>query len=248
MLKKILAGLLAMVMVMSFAACSEKENGSNNEATATTDMWKSEIVYETTAPYETEEPTEDPTVEGTEPATESVVPVGNNSGNTYINEFIGIRCTLDENWVLMTNEEIRAQNESILGMVGGDYEEMISFASSLYDMMAINVNEMDTVAVTLEMYNASTALMSEEQIIAASKDMTVATLESMGFEIEAADVVTVQFAGAEHAALMITGNLLGTPIYECAVVIKRGDFYALIAACTWVEDGCMDVLNMFQPI
>ena len=77
MLKKILAGVLALVMVLSFAACSEKKENSSKkdqETTATTDQWNSEVVIATTAPYETEEPT----VEATEPAVENGFSIGTN--------------------------------------------------------------------------------------------------------------------------------------------------------------------------
>ena len=247
MLKRILAGVLALVMVLSFAACSEKkESGSkkDKETTATTDMWNSEVVVETTAPYETEEPT----VEATEPAAENGFSIGTNSGNTYMSEFIGVKCTLDENWVLMTDEEIRAQNEATLGLLGDEYEKLLANAVNAYDMMATNVNEMDTVAVLLEKLSGVNVLLTEVQYIEASKDMAVAGLEQMGFTIEAADVITVQFAGAEHTALSITGNYLGVPVYECVVAVKCGEYVACVTACTWLENTCMDVLNLFQPI
>ena len=247
MLKRILAGVLALAMALSFAACSEKKESrskKDKETTATTDQWNSEVVIATTAPHETEEPT----VETTEPATESGFAIGTNSGNTYKSEFIGIQCTLDANWVLMTDEEIRAQNEATLGMLGDEYEKLLANAVNAYDMMATNVNEMDTVAILLEKLSGVNALLTEVQYIEASKDMAVAGLEQMGFTIEAADVITVQFAGAEHAALSITGNYLGVPVYECVVAVKCGEYVACVTACTWLENTCMDVLNLFQPI
>ena len=114
-------------------------------------------------------------------------------------------------------------------------------------MMATHVNGMDTISVVMEKLNVATLLITEEQYLNLSKDGAVGSLQSMGFTIDSAEVVKLQFAGAEHYALNIAGNFSGVPIYETLVAIKCNGYVVAITVATWIENTCADVLNQFQP-
>ena len=172
--------------------------------------------------------------------------LGYSTGRTYRNEFIGIQCTLDSNWTFMTDEEIRAQNETTLGLVGDNYAEAIKSASILYDMMATHSNGMDTVGVVLEKPNVATLLLSEEEYLIASKEDAVGSLESLGITVSSAEVVKIKFAGAEHYALKVAGRFTGYNVYECMVAIKCNGYVAVVTACTWDTNTTMDIISQFE--
>ena len=172
--------------------------------------------------------------------------LGYSTGRTYRNEFIGIQCTLDENWTFMTDEEIQTQNETTLGLVGDNYAEAIKSASILYDMMATHSNQQDTVGVVLEKPNAATLLLSEEAYLNASKDDAVGSLESLGITVSSAEIVKIKFAGAEHYALKVAGRFTGYNVYECMVAIKCNGYVAVVTACTWDTNTTMDIISQFE--
>ena len=113
-------------------------------------------------------------------------------------------------------------------------------------MMATHANQMDTLGVVMEKLSGINLLISEEQYLAASKDGAVGALESMGITVTAAEVVKIQFAGAEHYALTVEGNYLGIDVYECLVAVKCNGYIVAVTACTWDTNTCMDILNQFQ--
>ena len=225
-----------MAMMLSFAACGLPVN----------------IRGDVTPNPATNAPTEATAEATTEATTEPVVTepqfdIGSTAGGTYKNAFIGIQCTLDENWTFKTDEEIQAHNEATLGLMGDAYKEALANATVVYDMMATHVNGMDTINVVMEKLSAAALLITEEQYLNLSKDGAVGGLQSMGFTIDSAEVVKLQFAGAEHYALNITGSYAGVPIYETLVAMKCNGYIVGITVATWLENTCADVLNQFQP-
>ena len=224
MYKKLLTCLLALSLVLSFAACGQPAN----------------IRGEVT-PNSTTEATTAPAV------TEPQFSIGSATGNTYKNTFIGIQCTLDSNWVFKTDEEMKAVNESVVGVIGDQYEAALANATVVQDMMATHANQMDTVNVVLEKLGAASLLITEEQYLNLSKESTVNALTAMGMTIASAEISTVKLAGQDHACLNIVGSYSGIPLYEKLVVIKCGGYIACITTCTWLEDTCQSILDQFQP-
>ena len=227
MLKKFLACLLTLALMLSFAACGQ-----------TTDI-RGEVSSNTNAATQPQETTV--------PPTEAEFEIGSSTGNTYKNQFIGIQCTLDANWVFKTDEEIRAQNQATLGLVGDEYKDLLANAAIVYDMVAVHTNQMDTVNVVMEKMSVANLLMTEEQYLNLSKDSAVGGLQSMGFTVDKAEVTKIQFAGAEHAALTLEGSFSGIAFYETMVVVKCNGYIACITVGTWIENYCADIINQFQP-
>ncbi len=57
---------------------------------------------------------------------------------------------------------------------------------------------------------------------------------------------TVSFAGADHAALKLTGEIQGIPLCETIVLVKNGPYIFVITAATFYEDATADLLALFQ--
>lgn len=221
MMKKIFAIVLALTLVLSLAACdlSPDVRGDVNPKPAGA----------TTAEDEPE------------------LSVGSSTSNTYKNEFIGIQCTLDSEWTFKTDAEIQEINKTTAGMMGDDYKDVITNMAVIQDMMATHSNQMDTVNVVLEKLSGINALISEEQYCNLSKDATVQALASMGMNITSSEVVKIQFAGEEHAAITIAGDYAGLAIYECVVAVKCNGYIACVSVATWMENNCQEILNQFTP-
>ena len=234
-MKKLFACLLTVALLLSFAACGQPDD------------IRGDVTPNTTTQATTEATTETTTEATTEATTEPEFSIGSSTGNTYKNEFIGIQCTLDGNWIFKTDAEIQAINEATLGLVGEEYKNMLANATVLQDMFATHVNGMDTVNVVLEKLSLASALLSEEQYMNLAKDSAVNALASMGLTIVSSDVTKVQLAGKEHTALVVEANIAGFTIYEYMVVIKCNGYIACVTVATWNENTCLDILSKFEP-
>lgn len=235
MFKKLLVCLLTLTLLLSFAACGQPSDVRGDVTPNTT----TETTVETT--------TETTTEATTEATTQRSFSIGSSTGNTYKNEFIGIQCTLDSNWIFKTDAEIQTINEVTMGLVGEEYKDILANATVIQDMMATHTNGLDSVNVVLEKLNAAALLLSEEQYLQLAKDSAVNALASMGLTIVSSDITKVQLAGNEHAALVVEANIGGYTIYEYMVVIKCNGYIACVTVATWNENTCLDVLSKFEP-
>ena len=235
-MKKFLALLLVVSMVLGLAACGD---GTQNNTETTEEM--TEFLVE-----EIEESLGEEIFGGATEEIPQAFFTGSSTGNTYWNEFIGIRCDLDLNWAFVTDNELHIQNQTNLDVTGNDYLDNLPDSAEIYDMLAYHSNEADGVGVTLVKLSAADLLTTEEQYLAAIKDPTVEAMAENGITIDSAQIIKIQFAGEEHTALTMEGGYIGYDVYEYLVAIKCDGFMACVTVCTWDENTCMDVLNQFE--
>ena len=233
MFHKMGALLLACALLVTMSACSGG-SGSSIRGNVTP--------AQTTAPETTVPETTVP--ETTEPA----FSVGTSSGNRYENTFLGIGCTLDENWTFLTDEQIRENNSAAADMMAEEYQELVSEASVVYDMMANHSNEVDTVSLNMEKLTGAALLIGEEQYAQLSLEGLEGSLTSMGVENIQTKVEQISFAGGTHTCIRLVGEFSGIKVYEALVCYKRGGYMALACACTWLEDGTQAILDCFYAL
>ncbi len=174
--------------------------------------------------------------------------VGSSSANRYKNEFIGIGVEFDDKWVFKTDEEIKEINKAAIGMLGDDYAEVVESASVLTDMYATNVNETDTVNVSLEKLMGVNLMISEEDYVEASLPSLKGGLESMGITNLEVKTGTTEFAGKTHAFVELKGKYADVDLYEAVVVVKCSGYVAVIAACTWGENTTGNIISQFYAL
>lgn len=186
-----------------------------------------------------------------EPATEAASPMlslGSSRGNHYSSSYLGIQCTLDDSWTFLSDEEIREQNNLTQELLGEKYQKELESADTLQDMMATQVDGVNTINITLTKLSGAELFASEEDCARAAKDVAVDGLGEMGITVVFADVAEVTFAGEKHYCLQISGTYMGYEVYETTVCMKRGNYMAAINACTWITNETAELLNYFEAI
>lgn len=228
--KRIFAGILALCMAAAcFAGCVKSE--SSVRGTVTKDQ--KETQPETTVPETTAGPE---------------LSLGSTSGNRWENEFIGIGCKLDENWIFMSDEEIRQNNQLANDLVGDEYKEALESADVIYDMMASHANGTDTVSASMEKLSGAALLINEETYIELSKESLEGTIISMGVENVQTTAEEITFAGESHYGIRLEGEYSGIKIYETLIAVKCSGYMACVTVCTWVEDGTQEILDCFYGL
>ena len=125
MMKKWMTMILSFMMALLLVACSGAEEDVRGEQS------------------------ESETIE------EKEFSMGETDGLVYENKFIGIGCTLEDDWYFYTDDEIMALNNYTAGVAGEEYVEIMEGSDLIYDMYAMNDNQYDNINVNLEKMNRS---------------------------------------------------------------------------------------------
>lgn len=277
-MKKKMIALLLAVTVLCITACGAKdevvEATINEPAPVVTASEEGEIdpvaQVETAEVVEEEvteedvlevEPVEETEVEsedgteadgasdaGSELEAEDDVSLGTNDGTIYENAYFGIGCKLDDQWVMQTDEQILELNNLVADKVSDKFAEVFESGVVITDMMATNVNQVDTVNTGIEKLNGVAMLVDENKYIELSDPQVVEMLGSMGIENITSTRMETEVAGKKRATLLIQGEYSGVPVYEKMVCIKKSGYMFVMTACTWGEDKTDEVLSNFYEI
>ena len=251
-MKKVLCLLLALLLLL--AGCGTAEPGGRIEAPEATEGKTSTII-----PAE-QETTEAP-VEETEAVQEQgdkEVSLGRMEGGTYINEYIGMACTLDSNWSYYTAEELQVLPENTKEMFSDSaIAETLEQYTQITDMMAENVNDFTNIGVQYTQLPMAErvlyAMMSEEELIDTvldtQRETLIQTMESAGYQINKLEKKTVTFLGETRTALYIESQLQGLNVYQVQLMdYNLGKYAVNITFTSILEDKTDDLLALFYKV
>ncbi len=237
-MKKLIAIMLAALMVLSLAACGEEPALTTIPITtaATTEPTTVPTTAPTTVPETTEAVIEGPKL-------------GTVEGNTYTNAFLGITATLDADWAFANEEEMaQIRGMTVEAMTDESLAEMLETSGTVMDMYAMDAQGRN-INIVLENLNIiQTIALTEKAYAESASDQVPATLEGMGCENVTTEVTEISFAGQTHAALKIYARIMGTDIYETLVMVKQGNYIACITVTSFVEDTTTEILDLFAEI
>lgn len=220
-MKKLFVLLLALVVVMTFAACGGEENIRGEQK-----------------------------VEGSSSA-ENVSDVnsdeefsfGDVSGLNYENKFIGIGCNLDSEWTFYTDEQIKELNNIAMDAVGEEVEELIKDADVVYDMYAERNGGLDNINVNLEKINpVQLALIDIEENYIKIAPTLVTGYENMGFTNITYETGSVNIDGREFACLNVGSEIQGIKMYQSIISVKCSGYLANITFTTAGENTIDDLV------
>lgn len=235
-MKKILALLLALLMVVSLAACGLSEE--DIRGTVTSDVNTLEDADAQTDDTDTDSADE-----------EKEFSVGTSSGLVYENKFIGVGCELPNDWSFYTEEQIRQVNNVTEDLVGEEYEELISQAQLVYDMCASSSDQLSSVNVILEKSDiVSVAAFdletSGDTIVEAATD----ALAQLGATDITHTVSTTSFAGDDAQCLNLEMKLNGVDFYQKQVYVKTYNYITSITVASTDIDVCDEIFESFYSL
>ena len=228
-MKKIIALLLAALMMFMLVSCGDDTNVrgelGGNDAT------NSDAAASESTDSETD------------------LELGSSSNNTYENKFLGIGCKLDSNWTFLSDAEIREANNLTQDLLDDELAEQLENASVIYDMQATKADSSANIVLNIEKIGSlSGALMSEEEYANSTLDGLKSGLESAGLSNIEASVTSVTFAGKEHAAIVVIGEAYGVKVYEKIVCFKKGKYVAAVAFASYNDDTTDEMLSYFYAL
>lgn len=174
--------------------------------------------------------------------------LGEFSDGIYTNDFLGIRCEVEEGWTVYSDAQLAQLNGLVLDtMTDADIVEQLKKSSVAHLFYATADGGHRSVNVVLEnvgVFNG--VLMDEEMYMSVAVEQLPGTLQSMGLTDVTAKAVTASFAGKRHAAVQIHGMFSGVDFYEKIVCIKFGNYFGLVTVASYHEDQTDALLKMFK--
>ena len=185
-----------------------------------------------------------------QPEQERAFEIGKVEGTTYKNSYIGIGCTLESGWEIMTKEELLELNELSVGAIDDEaIQAAMKEAEVFYDFYAQAEDGMSNINIVFEKLNPENGeLLSEEAYVDASVTGMTQALPAAGFSNVNVEKTNDIFAGAQHFGMRITGSVQGIAVYQRVIVIRKGDYAVCIAISTFLEDTTDAVAAKFFKI
>lgn len=236
--KKLFALMLALAMLTAMAGCGSEPKGSVSPGDSSGSGASS-------TPAPTPEPTPEP---------EDDLELGSTVGGTYENDFAGIGCKLDESWTYLSEEEILQANEMTIDSVDDDeLAELLSDKGTFFDMMATSEEGLASVNVVVENLGLiyGTVLDTGGYV-----DITLKSLEGqlskMGLNVSSCEKESLNFCGKSTDGIYVSGTMsaegIEVEMYERVACVKAGTYMFVITACTYFEDGTLDILDRFYAV
>lgn len=242
-MKKHLAFLLALCMLLSLCACGGTSAAPEEEHTPEAKQAAHAAASEGSSPKEAED----------------AFTLGSVNGNSYINEFFGVACEFDSSWTVADRATLNVMSGIVEAVVSeGKYRELLENSNVVYDLYAyhegmfgVEPND-DSVNANISKLDDSLALIATEQdLVDNAADAVCVVLSQTGITVNSCDKINVVFAGAKHPALYLTCEYDDDAFFELITCIKRDDYCYCITASSahcaafGVGDHTIDILSMF---
>lgn len=182
-------------------------------------------------------------------STDKEFSAGVTDGNTYTNEYFGFAATLDENWTMLTKDQITQITGQTAEILDDDnLAEMYEDGKVVMEMYGVR-SDNSTVNITVEnLGTINGAKYDESGYVDESLKQLPDQLSAGGFTDIKTEKTTVTFAGTEHDGITITASVQSTAVHEVLACVKVGNYVAVITAVTFGDSNPSEILDLFKAI
>ena len=231
-MKKLLAILLALAMVMSLAACGSEPADDDKK-----DKDNKKEVVETT-----EEPTEEET---TEPVTEEnpeQICRGVINGDAYVNPYIGLKFTKPSEWTYSTDEEIAATLGIGLEALNAPdgYAELLEEMGSVYDMRVEDGDGISSVMVLIEKPNGIEAEAYLNMLVQGLEYQSAVSYTQIG------EYETVSLGRNDYVKATFSATASGVTMQQAYYVCNVNEYTVTVISTVFGEVTLESVEAMFS--
>ena len=236
MKKRLFAMLLIAVLVLTGCSSRRETVEGRVEAPRNTEAQK-----ETKAPAETENP----------------LSLGRMEGGSYVNEYVGFGCDLDESWVFYSAEELQQMPEMVKEAVSGsELGDALDAMNQFTDVMAENVDAMVNFNVLYQKLSAqerlANAILTEEEMVDGILDLQDQMADAYaqaGILVETMEKKEVFFCGEKRFAILTSSTIEGVPYYTLQFFNHNlGSHSVTLTLASYFENNTDDMLDLFYEV
>lgn len=182
-------------------------------------------------------------------STDKEFSAGVTDGNTYTNEYFGFAATLDENWTMLTKDQITQITGQTAEILDDDnLAKMYDDGKVVMEMYGVR-SDNSTVNITVEnLGTINGAKYDESGYVVESLKQLPDQLSAGGFTDIKTEKTTVTFVGTEHDGITISANVQSTAVHEVLACVKVGNYVAVITAVTFGDSNPSEILDLFKAI
>ena len=182
-------------------------------------------------------------------STDKEFSAGVTDGNTYTNEYFGFAATLDENWTMLTKDQItQVTGQTAEALDDDNLAKMYDDGKVVIEMYGVR-SDNSTVNITVEnLGTINGAKYDESGYVDESLKQLPDQLSAGGFTDIKTEKTTVTFAGTEHDGITITASVQSTAVHEVLACVKVGNYVAVITAVTFGDSNPSEILDLFKAI
>ena len=219
-MKKFIALLLALTMVLCLAACDGKNDSSETKSAAANTPKDSKTTTTAAAP-------------ATESGNSTQIR-GEMRDGVYVNETLKLRIPTPDGWTVYTDEQIaQANNLTAEAFKDTDISEYLKKSGNLIDMMMGTVAG-DSINLVIQPANPLLSAISDEDVFAATEAEYKAQFQAAGLNITNWETVTMQVGGEDRTVLHLTVDVSGISFEEYQVWYRDSADYTGILTLTVV--------------
>lgn len=234
-MKKFLAILMALALVLSLAACGEKAAPTTESTTEATTESTTESTSE-----ETSESTEEPAATINK---EVASYLGTVENNVYVNEAAGFSFTPAEGWTLLDMEQVQQLNTIDLTSIvdAADLKDALSTAQ-IIPLYAGN-DDGDNFGATMSVLSEEEATMTEEELIESLIPQLEQAYASMGYTVENIEAGKVLVGDVEKACINQTMTVNDVTVYQAQIYFL---FDGICYTVTYSSQNADTINNAFM--
>lgn len=195
--------------------------------------------------------------------TQSTMSLGSIENGIYSNEYAGIACALNDNWVYASAQELQDLPDNISELFADtELADQVADSTVFVDMRAENTEEMLSININFiklgMIERLQAALLSEEEFVDGTlqtqKDMLISAYAQAGILVSSMEKVTVTFLGEEHFALktqvvLHTEYGIDIPAFFLQITnYKLGSYGMTLTVSSYVEDNTQSMLDLFYAL
>lgn len=236
-MKKLLALLLCLALVLSFAACSPVTNddvrGSVTQKPSVNNSDATDSTPDEDAPE---------------------FSIGVNTGNKWENSYLGLGCELGEEFTFYDNdeqiEELNRNTMASLGeSLGEDYLESIKDLDFFYDMYVTTEDASSTINVMIENHTALELVgFDAKKTLEQNLPSLKTSYEGMGYENVQVSLTSVTLAGKAFPAAKLTAEINGLTATAYSAMGRVGNHLYSIAIFSFDPVKLEELINSFYVV
>lgn len=250
-IKKILAVLLALAMLMSFAACGDNDKEDVKGSIALGDLDEDDVLSEDDEDEDKDKDEKDDDEDEEEDEEEDEkkdddFEIGKTKSGKYENEFIGIGCKIPSGWESYSEEKIAELNNIVLDTMGEDCVEAMKELDYFYDMYTASKDGRSSINVIFEKHSksviASTNLEdTAEKVVKQVKQ----TYENYGLTKFESEIEDVKIDGKKFTSYRLVSEINGVEIYQMGIMLKKAEYLVSISITAASEEELDELFDGF---
>ncbi len=256
MKRKFIAIAMTMTMVMSLSACGKSAEVDEPAVEVQEEVTAEESVEASSEEEKSlEEQAAEVRAEGealqAEMEEAGEFSVGTVEGNSYVNEYFGVKLNLLDGYAFVDDEalaqitgltaDMLSDNKLLAKAIEDGTATIIAYAADSTGLNNVNV----TVQSNASLANA---ILDEEAVLVASVGQAKSALEAQGISNITYDVVEKEVAGENHKVLKMNGEFNGIEFHNEMVNLQKGDYMLAFAATSFNGDSTDAMIDAVEAL